>query len=94
MIVKYSALFRGRGLPIVVIVLCMCVLVQMLGVPVTLLTPGDLTESLAGSALEGFSVPSTCPQLAVSSEARLVAERPSSSRAPTFASTPFHPPVR
>jgi len=39
--------------------LCLCIIVHMLGVPMTLLNPGGTDDTLAVSAYEGLSVPST-----------------------------------
>jgi hypothetical protein len=46
-----------------------CIMMQMLGVPVTLLNPLEAADTLAASALEGFSVAPFLPQLTSSSEA-------------------------
>jgi hypothetical protein len=51
-----------------VMLLCFFVVVQMLGVPVTLLNPVEAADTLAASALEGFCVPSSLPQLNPSAE--------------------------
>ncbi|MGQ0695358.1 MAG: hypothetical protein ACT4OL_07265 [Nitrospiraceae bacterium] len=93
MTIQHPANVENRGL-FVVVALCVCVVMQMLGVPVTLLNAADIPDELAGSVLEGFSVPPTLPQLAVSSESTLVPERYPFMYVPAFTSAPFHPPVR
>ena len=49
----------GKVCMAMVMLLCLCIMVHMLGVPVTLLNPGGADDSLAVLAYEGFSVPST-----------------------------------
>lgn len=66
---------------------------QMLGSPVTLLSPGLSFDILGESVLEGFSVPSTAPQLTPSSETVLVTDDSPSVHVPILASVMFHPPV-
>ena len=73
--------------------LCLCVLLQMLGVPGTLLHPVDITDAPAASALEGFSVPPTVPQLAPSLEFILLTDVHPILHVPVLASALFHPPV-
>jgi hypothetical protein len=94
MIVQHPADRGNRGLFVVVMALCICVVMQMLGVPVTLLNAADISDELAGSVLEGFSVPPALPQLAVSSESTLAAEIHPFVIVPAFACARFHPPVR
>lgn len=74
--------------------LCVCVLVQMLGVPGTLLHPVDISDAAAASVLEGFSVPPALPQLALSSGSVLLADAHPLLHVPILASALFHPPVR
>ena len=78
----------------VMIALCISVLMQMLGAPVTLLDAGRISDELAGPVLEGFTIPPALPQLTVASASTLAAEIRPFTRAPAFASAPFHPPVR
>lgn len=73
--------------------LCLCIVVQMLGVPVTLLSPVGTVETLSASASEGFSVPSSIPQLTPAIEMVLVTDSPPSVHIPVLASTLFHPPL-
>jgi len=75
-----------------VVLLCLCIMVQMLGVPMTLLNPGGAVDTLAVSASEGFSVPSSIPQLTPSVEMVPVTDVQPSIHVPVLASTLFHPP--
>ena len=53
---------RSRGVRTVAILfLCLSVLIQMLGVPPTLLSPALSLDTLGESVLEGFSIPPTVP---------------------------------
>jgi hypothetical protein len=76
-----------------VMLLCLCVVMQMLGAPVTLLNPLDAADNLATSVMEGFSVPSSLPQLMLSGETVLVSQTQPSVHVPVLASALFHPPV-
>ncbi len=76
-----------------VVLLCLCIMVQMLGVPVTLLNPGGAEDALATSAYEGYSVPSSLPQLTPSFEMVPVTDAQPFVHMPVLASTLFHPPV-
>lgn len=58
-----------------IMLLCLCVMVQMLGVPATLLHSLETVDALAVSVSEGFSVPSSFPQLTPSVEMVLVRTR-------------------
>jgi hypothetical protein len=84
----------SSGLCFIATVLCMCVMMQMLGVPVTLLHAADVSDTIAASVLEGFSVPPMLPQLVMSSETNPIAEIDLLEYVTAFASMPFHPPVR
>lgn len=73
--------------------LCICVMMQMLGVPVTLLHPAANSDALEASVLEGFSVPQSLPYLTLSPESGPVIESHPSGQKSVLASVPFHPPV-
>lgn len=83
----------GRFCLSVIMLLCLCVLLQMLGVPGTLLKPVDMSDALGASVLEGFSVPPTLLQLAPSSEFVLLADVHPLVHGPILAFALFHPPV-
>lgn len=88
---------RKRGVwslqGVVVLLLCFSVIVQMLGVPVTLLNPGAAADAPDNSVLEGFSVPPSVAQIAPFTKVRQVAEIPPVVLRPTLISTLFHPPL-
>jgi hypothetical protein len=83
----------GQACRSLVMLLCICIMVQMLGVPVTLLHPAANSDALEASVLEGFSVPPSLPHLMLSSESVPLIESHPSGQAPVLASVPFHPPV-
>lgn len=77
----------------VVLLLCLCVFLQVLGAPVTLLNPVEAADTLATSVSEGFSLPSSLPVPAIAVSALSVADVPPSVHVPILASALFHPPV-
>ena len=95
-------MFRSRpvkdsGIPssavVVVLFLCVCVVLQMLGVPVTLLNPSDSSDALGGSVLEGFSVMPALPEMILFSRQGSFPNVCASAHVPILASALFHPPV-
>jgi len=83
----------GRLCLSMVMLLCFCVMMQMLGVPVTLLNPVASTDALGASVLEGFSVPPTSPQLAMSRESIPLSDIHLSVDVPVLDAALFRPPV-
>ena len=84
---------RGTVCMAMVMLLCICIMVQMLGVPVTLLNPGGADDTLAVSVSEGFSVPSSLPRLTPSVDMVPVTDAQLSVHVPVLASVLFHPPI-
>lgn len=85
---------RSWGIRTVVILfLCLAVLVQMLGVPPTLLSPALSLDTLGESVLEGFSIPPTVPLVTLSSKTACVLDAHPSVHVPILASAVFHPPL-
>jgi hypothetical protein len=85
---------QSRGIRIVVIVfLCLAVLMQMLGVPPTLLSPALSLDTLGESVLEGFSIPPTVPLVTLSSKTARVMDAQPSVHVPILTSAVFHPPL-
>ena len=82
-----------QGSIFLVCALCLCVLSQMLGVPVTLLDAAGTSDHLAGSVLEGFSILPAIPQLLVSTVFIFLINARVFVHAPAFATAVFHPPV-
>jgi hypothetical protein len=77
-----------------VMVLCFLVVVQILGVPVTLLSPPEVADTVAGSVLGGGSIPPSLSQLMASFETISVTDAQAIVHTPVLVSTLFHPPVR
>lgn len=75
------------------IILCLCVLLQMLGVAATLLDPAGPADSFAPSALEGFSLPPTPPTLSSDSGMSMPLEGPLITHVPILLDSFFHPPL-
>ena len=92
MLMPHLAGLRRRSLCVVALVLCLCVIMQMLGAPVTLLAAGDTSDEFSESVLEGFSLPQTLPPLTRSSESLWAVELPQSAHLFVLASQQFHPP--
>jgi hypothetical protein len=83
----------GKACMAIVMLLCLSILVQMLGVPVTLLNPFEPADTQRVSVLEGFSVPSSLPQLTSSFETDTATDTQPSVHLPVLSSVLFHPPV-
>lgn len=83
----------GKTCMAMVMLFCLCIMVQRLGVPVTPLNPGAAADSLAVSVFEGFSVPSSPPQLTPSVEMVRVIDAQPSIHVPVLAVALFHPPI-
>lgn len=77
----------------IALLLSFFVLVQMLGVPVTLLNPFEAADTQSTSILEGFSVPTSLPQLTPLFKTNTATDAPPSIHLPILASVLFHPPV-
>jgi hypothetical protein len=69
-------------------------MIQMLGVPVTLLQTDDVSDAMVASVLEGFTVPATLLTLAMSFDSTPLIEVNLLQREPGFCSTLFRPPAR
>lgn len=81
----------GTVSAVLILSICVCVLFQMLGVPVTLfglLTSDTPMESLS----EGFSIPPVTPEPGVPSHSRSRVESQSPGYHPIFSTAVFHPP--
>lgn len=93
MAIPHLAGLRHRGLCFVALALSLCVIMQMLGAPVTLLSAGDTSDEFSESVLEGFSVPQMPPSLTRSSEFLSAVGLPQSAHLLVLASEQFHPPA-
>ena len=76
-----------------ILVLCLCILLQMLGVPVTLLEPDSSFDAVGASILEGFSVPPSPIDLTLSPDKLAFADQPALLHISILAFAPFHPPL-
>ena len=83
----------GKTSMAMVMLFCLCVMVQRLGVPVVPLNTGTAADSLAVTVSEGFSVPSSLPQLTPSVEMARVIDAQPSIHVPVLAVTLFDPPI-
>ncbi len=75
-----------------VIFLCVCVLSQMLGMPVTLVGILASSDLLAETVSEDFSLTQVVPELLNSEPSRLDVIFQTSPHLPVFVTTVFHPP--
>lgn len=91
-VIQYSS--DSRGWLLVVFCLCLCVMVQMLGVPATLLNPADFSDLLGSTVLEGFSVIPPTPELFLPTISVVISGFLPPVLAFVIAATLFHPPVR
>jgi hypothetical protein len=93
MTIQQCIRLRDRSLCVMALALCLCVIMQMLGAPVTLLSAGDTSDDFSGSVLEGFSLPQMRPPLTRSSESVSAVEPPRPAHILVLASEQFHPPA-
>ena len=78
---------------VLVVILCLSVFLQMLGVPAPLLNAGESFDVCEASLSEGFALVMTSPQCVPSPTRELVRDRDSSLHVPVLAGSLFHPPV-
>ena len=76
-----------------VILLCCCVLSQMLGVPASMSDPGGFFDIDESSLLEGWSIHARYTLLPPSSAGFLLADMQSFPRVPILAGALFRPPL-
>lgn len=93
MTIQHLVGLRRRSLCVVALALCLCIIMQMLGAPGTLLSAEDISDEFSGSALEGFSLPQMLPPLTLSSGSISAVELPQSAHLFVLASQQFHPPA-
>ena len=77
----------------VVLLLCLCVALQMLGVPATLLSPAASSNLVSDVNLEGWSLPSTSLNLSVNSQSGIPSSAPFMVYLTIFLTSVFHPPL-
>lgn len=78
---------------VLLLMLCLCVFFQMLGVPAPLLDAGASFEITESSIQEGWSIQSSSLQLPSMSGYALVADTQRSVRVPILDGALFHPPL-
>ena len=89
-IVRHSSSSVRSGF---LVLLCLCVVLQMLGVPATLLDPAGATDSFAGATLEGLSLLQTPPTLYIHRGVNMPREVPMAAHVPILLDFFFHPPL-
>jgi hypothetical protein len=80
----------GIGL---VVVLCLSVLLQMLGVPAPLLNAGESFDITGASVLEGFSLLTVCLYCSPSPDSAVIAHSDWSAHVPILAASFYRPPL-
>jgi len=86
----------GQPVPLaigLVVIVCLSVFLQMLGVPAPLLNAGESLDVGEASISEGFSLLTSCPHCVVFSRRERVADRDPSLHVPILAASLFHPPL-
>jgi hypothetical protein len=82
---------EGTASAILVVFVCLCVVLQMLGAPVTLL--GLLmSDTPVESLSEDFSIPPVTPEPGFPKRSRFRVESQSPGHLPIFSTAVFHPP--
>ena len=76
MSIQYLVGLRRRSLCVVALALCLCIIMEMLGAPGTVLSAGDISDEFSGSVLEGFSLPQMPSPLTLFSESLSAGELP------------------
>jgi hypothetical protein len=86
----------GQPVPLaigLVVIVCLSVFLQMLGVPAPLLNAGESLDVGEASISEGFSLLTSCPHCVVFSRRERVADSNPSLHVPILAASLFHPPL-
>ena len=74
------------------VALCLCVVIQMLGAPTTMSNPNWADDGVRVAVIEGLSIPFTEPTLCRIHAAVALSELSRSCRAPFLDRSQFHPP--
>lgn len=77
----------------VILLLCVCVLSQMFGAPITLVSLLTSVDMLTEDVSEDFCIHPTVPDLGTTSQLLLHIELRPSHYSPLFAKSVFHPPL-
>lgn len=89
--IKRQLIHEGTVFALLILFLCVCVLLQMLGAPVTLLGLLML-DTPVESPSEDFSIPPITPELGFPSHYRFSVESQSLGHLSIFTAVFFHPP--
>jgi hypothetical protein len=76
-----------------ILFLCLCVVLQMLGTPATLLSPMASADLVSGLGLEGLSLPQTPLDLNANSHSSISSYAPLTLYLPILLTFVFHPPL-
>jgi hypothetical protein len=76
-----------------ILFLCLCVVLQMLGVPMTLLSPVPSVDLLSGLGLEGLSLPQTPLDLKADNQSSIPLYTAFTVDLPILLTSVFHPPL-
>lgn len=87
-----KAAHRMMGSTCVILFLCVCVLAQMLGIPVTLFSLMASSDVFLESVSEDFSFPPTVPRPRAAHARSPHTDLQSSIYLPVFVTSVFHPP--
>lgn len=85
--------FHGHRETYLILLLCLCVVLQMLGVPATLLSPDVPDDILSASYLEGLSLPQARSSLHTGRQPIIVSPDPVTLHLPILLTSVFHPPL-
>jgi hypothetical protein len=86
-------LFQGHRDTYLVLLLCLCIVLQMLGVPATLLSPSPPADVLSALSLEGLSLPQTRSDVNTGRQSSIVLQVPVTLYLPILLTSVFHPPL-
>ena len=84
---------QGHRDTYLILFLCLCVVLQMLGFPATLLSPSAPADILSALSLEGLSLPQTLPDLNTGRQSIIVFRVPVTLYPRILLTSVFHPPI-
>ncbi len=84
---------HGHRVTYLILLLCLCIVLQMLGVPATLLSPSAPDDVLSASNLEGLSLPQTISCVSTGHQSIIVFPAPVTLYLPILLTSVFHPPL-
>lgn len=84
---------QGHRATYLILLLCLCIVLQMLGVPATLLSPIASDDVRSASNFEGLSLPQTISYLNAGRQSIIVFPDPVTLYLPILLTSVFHPPL-